>query len=157
MLPLLASAQLFGDRLPSWIQNPPKSNTSFFAIGKGTSSNLDVAERKARLDANVGLAKQVEPVVETTTSRLAKSLRNNKVILQKIQVVRKTVVANLHDTKTVEKHKSENNGSHTVFILVEMPKQNISKAIVTQINADKTLYQALANKRSYKKLLAELE
>lgn len=156
-LPILAYSQLFGQRTPGWVKNPPKSGGSVYAVGEGSSSTPDVAERKARLNASVALAKQVEPTIETQTTRLQSVVRNNKVLKERVQVIRESVVATLHDTRVIEKHTAERNGTHTVYLLVEMPKKNISQSFVDQIKNDKELYQAVAKSKAYKELLASAQ
>jgi len=156
-LPISAYSQLFGQRTPGWVKNPPKSETSFYAVGQGSSPTLDVAERKARLNAGVVLAEQVEPAIESETTRLETVVRNNKVLKEKIHVIRKTLVATLHDTRVIEKHATERNGTHTVYILVEMPRKNISRSIVDQVKSDKELHEAVAKSKPYKELLANAQ
>jgi predicted transcriptional regulator len=155
LLPIFTSGQILGKRTPDWVKNTPKSSENYYAVGEGSSATLDVAERKARLNANVKLAEQVGPVVKTETTRFENVVRNNKLLKEKVYTMRKTVVASLHDTRIVEQYSKEKNGVHTVYLLVEMPKKSIAQSIISQVNNDKDLHRALAGSRAYKKLLAE--
>mgnify|MGYP003583263223 FL=1 len=51
-------AQEDGVSAPSWYKNPPKSGKKYYGAGVGTSKSLEVAEKKALLDANTSLAEQ---------------------------------------------------------------------------------------------------
>ena len=142
--------------LPSWVKNPPTESNTIYAVGKGTSSNAETAERKARLDANVGLAEQVSPAVITVTTRLESTVRRNKALTEKVKVVRKTVTANLQDVSIVKKFTFEDKDIHTAYILLEMPRKSINQSIIQAIDNDKELYDAVKKTKTYKNLKASM-
>ena len=152
LAPFLLMCQLAKSQTPSWVNNPPSKRGMFVAVGNGSSTSASIAERKAVLDAQVNLAKQAEPEITTVTTRLANDLRNKSTLEPRVKVIRKTVTANLQDVRTIKKHTAERKGIHTVYVLVEMPKTSVSKAIVEQINHDDELKKALAKSKTYKQL-----
>lgn len=51
---------------PDWYNNPPASdNKYYFGIGKGTSKDMSIAERKAVMQANLNLAEQITASTST--------------------------------------------------------------------------------------------
>jgi hypothetical protein len=153
--PSLLFSQTFSNKLPNWINNPTKSKDKLFAVGMGSSSNAEVAERKASLDASVKLAELIEPAIETHTSRIDSVLRGKKKLVEKVDIIRKTVSATLSDTRITEKHRIEEDGKYTVYILMEMPKRDIARSIVSEINKDKELYKAISKTSEYRQIAKE--
>lgn len=155
LTPFLLMCQFAESQTPGWVNNPPSKRGMFVAVGNGSSTSASIAERKAVLDAHINLAKQVEPEITTVTTRLAGDLRNKSTLEPRVKIIRKTVTANLQDVRTIKKHSTERKGIHTVYVLVEMPKKSVSKAIVTQINNDDELKRALVKSKAYKQLATE--
>lgn len=145
-----------GQSVPGWVKNPPKSNDKIYAVGVGTSGNAEIAERKAKMEANVNLAEQLETAVVSVTTKFEPVVRRNKALTEKVKVVRKTVVATLQDTQVSQKFATEENGIHKVYVLMEMPRKNVNQSIVKQIEKDEELHKALSNSKAYKKILTEL-
>ena len=157
LAPLLIMCQNAESQTPNWVRKTPSKKGYFVATGVGSSADISVAQRKASLDARVNLAKQVEPEVITKTTRLANTLNSNLGLSPRIKVIYKSVSANLEDVRTVQKHTTEKNGVHTVYVLVEMSEKAVPRLIVKQINNDRELKDALAKTRAFKKLAAKAE
>ena len=155
--PLFLQCQNQEGALPRWVEKPPTGNNKYYAVGFGSSLSADVAERKARLDANSKLAKQVEPVVITVTSKIDSIVRGNQLLVERVSVVRQKVSATLTNVKELEKFNMESNGTHDVYILVEMPQKEIKRSIVAHIENDKELHSDLIRSATYRSLLKELE
>lgn len=156
LYPMFSACQDHSKSSKSWVENPPKSKEKIYAVGVGTSPSADIAERKAHLDASAKLAKIVEPAVVTVTSRIEPVIRNNKVLMERTRVIRKTVIANLSNVQTIDSDKIEQDGKTTVYVLVSMPRKGITKEVVDQIKEDKELYKAVSKSREYKKMLKEI-
>lgn len=156
-LPLFANCQNPSSPTKSWVNNPPESKDKIFAVGVGTSTSEDIAERKAHLNGSANLAKQVEPAVVSVTSRIDSIVRGNKVLIEKSKVIRKTVVANLKNVNTIDIEKIEKDGVYTVYVLLNMPKKEITRKVVDQIKQDKELYNAVAKTKTYKKIVKEIK
>jgi hypothetical protein len=147
---------LLSQSLPKWVKKPPTSSEMYYAVGMGSSGNEDVAERKARLDANVNLAKQVEHEIVTVTTRIETMIRGNKVLKERVRVIRKKVMATLTDTRVEGKHSvNERNGSVKVYMLISMPKSNINQSVINQVENDKELYATLSKSKAYIKFVNE--
>jgi hypothetical protein len=154
-IPYLSQCQPSSSSLPNWVNNPPKSKDKVYGVGMGSSSNADVAERKANLDASVNLAKQIEPTITSVTSRIDSVVRGKKVLVERVSIVRKTVTATLSNTSVIDKYSFEENGTYTVYVLMETPKKEITRSVVNEINKDKELYSAIAKTKEYKQLVKE--
>lgn len=141
--------------IPNWVNNPPKSKDKIYAVGVGNSGSADIAERKARMDANVKLAEQVEPAVYSYSSKIDTILIGNKMLIERFNVVRKKVVATLHNTQEVEKIGLEKNGTYTTYVLLSMSKKDINRSLVSLIDEDKDLKAALSKSSAYKKMVQE--
>lgn len=153
--PLISICQNHASSKKSWVQNPPESKERVYAVGVGTSPSADIAERKAHLNASAKLAEIVEPAVVSVTSRIDPVIRGNKVLMERTRIVRKTVIANLSDVQTIDSDKIEKDGLSTVYVLVSMPRKEITKRVVEQIREDKQLYEAVFRTREYKKMVKE--
>lgn len=150
-LPVFSQCQ----NLPNWVNNPPKSKDKIYAVGVGNSGSADIAERKARMDASVKLAEQVEPAVYSYSSRIDTVLVGNKMLIERFNVVRKKVAATLHNTQEVEKTSFEKNGTYTAYVLLAISKKDINRSMVSLIDEDKDLKAALKKSNAYKKMLQE--
>jgi hypothetical protein len=152
LFPVLTQSQPFTKNVPKWVDNPPKDPKKFYAVGIGTSSNAQIAERIAVLNANSKLAELVEPAVITITSKIDSVVRGNKVYIEKITVMRKSVVATLHNTRIVQRANSVKNGIYTVYVLKEMYRKEINRSVVAHIKDDKELHSAVANSDAFKSI-----
>jgi hypothetical protein len=156
-IPLVATAQRYPTRPPKWYKTPPTAADRYYAVGKGTSASAEVAERKARLDANSKLAEMVEPAVVSVSTRIDSVVRGNVVLEEKVQIMQKRVKATLSGHRLANKSVTFKNDVYTVYILLEMPKRNLSRLIVEQINVDKELLGAISSTKVYRTILEESE
>jgi len=143
--------------LPLWVNSPPESDAKYYAVGEGSSVSADISERKARLDANVNLAKQVEPVVETTISRIDSTIKGNELLVERVTVIRKKVMATLQNVTETEKVTLDSNGKYTTYVLLSMPKESIANSLLNQIKQDDDLQKAIAQTSVYRELLNKVE
>ncbi|HPI71337.1 MAG TPA: hypothetical protein PLF99_08400, partial [Tenuifilaceae bacterium] len=88
----------------------------------------------------------------TITSQIDSVVKNNVVLIEKVQTVRKKVQATLENTNIKERAVFEDNGRISVYVLIEMPIKEINRSVVNQITDDKELYSAIAKTKAYKQL-----
>lgn len=55
MFSTAAMAQVDVESIPDWYNNPPSSARKIYAAGTATAPTLDVAEKKATMDAKIQL------------------------------------------------------------------------------------------------------
>jgi hypothetical protein len=115
-----AYAQDATDSIPDWVSKPPASSKMFYSVGIGKSRMMDIAERKAILDANIKLAEQVEPAKVEKIKRTSKSAdgRTTEEIIQ-----REIVNAILSDVRILKRFSFQKDEEYTVYVLVEMKKK----------------------------------
>lgn len=120
MIAITASAQRQTSSIPDWYSNPPTSNKKFYGVGAGTSKSLEIAEQKARLEANVKLAEQVNP---PKTEEFETNTTNADGKPQKGTVQRKAVEAQLSGVKIVKKEVTQSGDEYTIYVMLEMKKK----------------------------------
>jgi hypothetical protein len=155
LLPLTVQCQNSLNTTPKWVNNPPKSKDKIYAVGVGTSSSPDVAERKAIMDANVNLAENVRPAVVTITSHIDSIIQGNEILIERVNIIRKKVEATLQNTQLINKTVLEEKGKYKVYVLVEMPKKEINRSVISYVDEDKELYNAIAKTKTYKRIARE--
>lgn len=104
-----AMAQVEVGQIPAWYDNPPTSIRKYYATGTATATNIDVAEKKATMDAKIQLARQVGQVKYLSKDGEKISTEVVKAELRDVRVERKKVISN--------------GNNHTVFVLVSMKKK----------------------------------
>lgn len=113
MFATTATAQVDVASIPDWYNNPPTSARKIYAAGTATGLTVDVAEKKATMDAKIQLARQVGQV-----KYLSKD--GDKLTTE-------VVKAELRDVRVERKKVISIDNSHTVFVLVSMKKRNIKR------------------------------
>ena len=149
LLPLLLSATLLYSQpyvwiTPRWYRNPPEEQGKIVGVGRGTSSNKEVALRKAIMDANIQIAKQVQPALTSIASRLDTLARGNEMVLQRITLVRTTVQAELTNTRIVRRAFKRANGGYIAFVLIEMSTDELRAAFIQRAKDDPMLTELIA-------------
>jgi len=108
-----AMAQVDVESIPDWYNNPPTSTRKIYAAGTATGPTVDVAEKKATMDAKIQLARQVGQV-----KYLSKDGEG---------ITTEVVKAELRDVRVERKKVISTGNSHTVFVLVSMKKKNVKR------------------------------
>ncbi len=102
-------AQVEVSAIPEWYDKPPTSSRKFYAAGTATAPSLDVAEKKAMMDAKSQLARQVGQVRYVS--------RDGEKITSEV------VNAELRDVRVERKKVISTDKNHAVFVLVSMKKK----------------------------------
>lgn len=108
-----AMAQVDVTLIPEWYNNPPTSARKIYAAGTATAPAVDVAEKKATMDAKIQLARQVGQV--------------NYLSKDGDKITTEVVKAELRDVRVERKKVISNGNTHTVFVLVSMKKKNVKR------------------------------
>jgi len=102
-------AQVNADAVPEWYNKPPVSARRFYAAGTAVASTLELAEKKAAMDAEIQLARQVGQVKYHSTNGKNTTTEVVKAELRDVRIERKKVISN--------------GNTHTVYVLVSMKKK----------------------------------
>ncbi len=97
------------DAVPEWYNKPPVSARRFYAAGTAVASTLELAEKKAAMDAEIQLARQVGQVKYHSTNGKNTTTEVVKAELRDVRIERKKVISN--------------GNTHTVYVLVSMKKK----------------------------------
>lgn len=112
-------AQEATDSIPDWFSNPPKSSKKFYGTGKGVSNFLDIAEKKAIMNANLKLAEQVSTPKKKEIKNKTKTVsgQDNEATIQ-----RTITEAKLKGVTIIKKAVVQRDDKYYVYILSEMKK-----------------------------------
>lgn len=112
-------AQEATDSIPTWFSNPPTSSKKFYGAGEGTSLYLDIAEKKAMLNANLRLAEQVNQPKTKEIKNKTKTVSGQ----DNEQTIQRTILeAKLKGVTIIKKAVVQKGDKYIVYLLVEMKK-----------------------------------
>jgi len=125
--------------------NAYESNNRFFrAIGKGVSSQDNIARGKADIEAKAQLAGQVNTTMKQVADQYLGQAENEKGadVADKFQsLVRQVMNTNLADLRKMgeEKYFNEKTNEYSVFIAYEIKKNAMLRFMKKQAKVDKTI------------------
>lgn len=113
------NAQEANDSIPEWFSNPPTSSRKFYGAGEGVSNYLDIAEKKAIMNANLRLAEQVNTPKKKEIKSKTKTVsgQDNESTIQ-----RTILEAKLKGVTVIKKSVIQKGDKYYVYILSEMKK-----------------------------------
>ena len=111
--------------LPAWFQNPPEDPNYMFSTATMTSKDLQLALNKAKQQARVDLAQQMETKIKSMTKQFTEEvgLGEDAEFLSQTSVVSKSVtskVLNGSRARQVETIK-EDGVIYRAYVLMELP------------------------------------
>ncbi len=135
--------------VPPWVLDIPKpDDRGVYAVGTSRSDDLTLVVRKAMLDAQFGLAKQVQQELsgtETTVRTESGGRRGNEVyqsaattLVARVPVVGYEILRN--EVKVLP------SGQYAAYVMLLLPTEQITRALAQQRaeTADSTIQRALA-------------
>ncbi|RPH34454.1 MAG: hypothetical protein EHM93_00025 [Bacteroidales bacterium] len=112
-------AQESTDTIPNWFSNPPTSSRKFYGAGEGISAYLDIAEKKATMNANLKLAEQVNKPKKKELKNKTKTVSGQ----DNEQIIQRTIVeAKLKGVSIIKKSVVQKGDKYIVYVLAEMKK-----------------------------------
>ena len=129
--------------------NIPCSDNDFHAdqkffrgTGTGTSQDLSTAKNKASIDANSNLAASINRTIKTVTDRYTndKQIGAGSEFEQKFeQLTRDVVNQELNNVATVCSKTFQKDGKYTIYMAVEVAKDELLNNIKDKISKDQKL------------------
>ncbi len=116
--------------------------THFRGTGIGEGTNLASARRKANLDANAMLAASVNRTIKSVTDRYTQDITAGDAneFAEKFEDLTRSVVnQELNNVATVCNQMFEKEGKYSVYMAVEVSKDELLNNISTRINRDDRL------------------
>jgi len=116
--------------------------THFRGTGIGEGTNLASARRKANLDANALLAASINRTIKTVTDRYTRdiTLGDANEFAEKFEDLTRSVVNQvLNNVATVCNQMYEKDGNYTVYMAVEVGKDELLNNVADRISRDDRL------------------
>lgn len=116
--------------------------TTFRGTGVGTSQDLSTAKRKASLDANNNLAASINRTLKSVTDRYTneRQIGENSEFEEKFESMTRDVVnQELNNVSTVCNKTFSKDGKYTVYMAVEVKKDELLNNIKDRISKDQKL------------------
>jgi hypothetical protein len=118
------------------------NRTHFRGTGIGESTNLASARRKASLDANAMLAASINRTIKSVTDRYTQDITvgNSNEFAEKFEDLTRSVVnQELNNVVTMCNKTFENGGKYTVYLAVEVKKDELVENLSNRISRDERL------------------
>ena len=147
--------------LPPWFQNPPEDPNYMFSTATMTSKDLQLAINKAKQQARVDLAQQMETKIKAMTKQFTEEvgLGEDAEFLSQTSVVSKSVtskVLNGSRARQVETIK-EDGVIYRAYVLMELPIGPANSALLNAVKKQQNLYTRFRSSQGFQELEEEVE
>ena len=147
--------------LPPWFQNPPEDPNYMFSTATMTSKDLQLAINKAKQQARVDLAQQMETKIKAMTKQFTEEvgLGEDAEFLSQTSVVSKSVtskVLNGSRGRQVETIK-EDGVIYRAYVLMELPIGPANSALLNAVKKQQNLYTRFRSSQGFQELEEEVE
>ena len=147
--------------LPPWFQNPPEDLNYMFSTATMTSKDLQLAINKAKQQARVDLAQQMETKIKAMTKQFTEEvgLGEDAEFLSQTSVVSKSVtskVLNGSRARQVETIK-EDGVIYRAYVLMELPIGPANSALLNAVKKQQNLYTRFRSSQGFQELEEEVE
>ncbi|MBK5201296.1 MAG: LPP20 family lipoprotein [Spirochaetaceae bacterium] len=125
--------------IPSWFYEVPSSNEYHYAVGLSTSSNSQIAIKKAEMDAK----NQITQWIKTSVKEVVKNYvnesgeGNNSQNLDAYESISLQIAS--ASLRGVKRDKLQISKDNTAYVLMSIPLENIQNAFIQVTNNDDTL------------------
>lgn len=148
------------EEIPSWYLNPPKTNESLFAAATATSTDLQLAMNKAKQEARLDLATQLEAQVSGLIKKFDEDVGKSEEseVLSLYSQVSKTVVdQSLSGTRVKESKILKEGKVYRVYVLMELPTDFMKEILLNKIKAQQALYTRFRASKAFEELEKEVK
>ena len=147
--------------LAAWFQNPPEDPNYMFSTATMTSKDLQLALNKAKQQARVDLAQQMETKIKSMTKQFTEEvgLGEDAEFLSQTSVVSKSVtskVLNGSRARQVETIK-EDGVIYRAYVLMELPIGPANSALLDAVKKQQNLYTRFRSSQGFQELEEEVE
>ena len=147
--------------LPPWFQNPPEDPNYMFSTATMTSKDLQLAINKAKQQARVDLAQQMETKIKAMPKQFTEEvgLGEDAEFLSQTSVVSKSVtskVLNGSRARQVETIK-EDGVIYRAYVLMELPIGPANSALLNAVKKQQNLYTRFRSSQGFQELEEEVE
>lgn len=120
--------------VPKWAMDTPKPDgRGFYAVGMGESDNLNIAMRKAKLEAEFGLAKLYKQELTGSERSFVQEQNSKNAVAQYTSVIDKLVTrVDVVGYETLEQEVKPIRGIYHSWVLLKMPYAQFNKVLHDQ-------------------------
>jgi predicted small lipoprotein YifL len=141
---------------PEWVDNPPLDDDEFlYAVESGSSRDIGRARRKAMQNARAALALKAEAAVTVMVKSFEEEVgepADAEVTALFSQVSKSVADQTLRGSGNVKTHKETGELSNTVYVLMELPRENVNAEAVDAIKRENTLYNRFRASEGFKEM-----
>jgi hypothetical protein len=145
---------------PDWFVSPPEDPDFLFAAATATSRDLQMAINKARQDARLEIASQMETYLQGLTKQFKEEIgegEESQMNAQFTTVSKSVVSTTLNGCKTKNQHTKKEGTLWRACILMEYPIGVGNAQFLQQLKNNDLLRQKTAATDAYKELETEVE
>ncbi len=145
---------------PGWYKDPPKDNDRLIGVATATSRDLQTAIDKAKQDARVEIARQLDLRVKGLSKRFVEEtgLNEDAELLGMFSQVSKTVVSDsLNGTRMAKQELDHQKTSYQAYVMMEMPIGEANARFLEKIRSQERLHTRVRASKAYEDLDREVE
>ncbi len=149
-----------GISAPEWYLNPPQDPNYLFGAATATSRDLQISLDKAKQDARLYVAEQIESHIQGLIKKFDEEVgrTEDSELLQQYTKVSKNVVDQTLIGSRVNKSKVKKEGEmYRAFVLMEVPLGKAREDLLRQLKGNDHLYTRFRASQSFKDLDEEIE
>ena len=146
--------------IPDWYSNPPQDPNYLFAPATAMSKDMQLAVDKAKQQARMDLASQLEVKVQGLTKKFEEEVGMNEdsELLSEFTQASKSVVSTVMNGTRVNKHDVVvENGIYRAYVLMELPLGEANLALMQQIKNSQNMYTRFRASQAFDELEQEVE
>lgn len=144
------------DERPKWCDETPSSDYAIYACGLGISSNINIANSKANLQAKNLLAERQGTQIMSNIEQSLSDVSDN------VQEVFKQAIRNVTASKDIAGFKKVNsevtsiNGKYQYYVLLELPIGEANAVIMKKLKNNKEIKAIEGHEKAMADLEAEI-
>ena len=154
---IIESQEATLDERPKWCDETPSSDYAIYACGMGVSSNINIANSKANLQAKNLLAErqgtEIMSNIEQSLSEVSENIQ--EVFKQAIRNV--TASKEIAGFKKIKSQVNSINGKYQYYVLLELPIGVANMAIMNKLKKNKEIKAIDGHEKAMADLEAEIE
>jgi LPP20 lipoprotein len=145
---------------PGWYKDPPRDNDRLLGVATATSQDLQTAIDKAKQDARVEIARQLDLRVKGLSKRFVEEtgLNEDAELLGMFSQVSKTVVSDsLNGTRMAKQELDHQKTSYQAYVMMEMPIGEANSRFLEKIRSHERLHTRVRATKAFEELDREVE
>jgi len=147
--------------LPQWFQNPPEDPNYMFSTATSTSKDMQMSINKAKQEARVDLAQQMETKIKAMTKQFSEEvgLGEDAEFLSQTSVVSKSVTSKVLNGSRVREVKTLKEGGviYRSYVLMELPIGPANTALLDAVKKQQNMYTRFRASQGFQELEEEVE